>query len=48
MNCQTKVFLGHKISEKHKNEIIEICKNKNLPVFQTKLTGNYKLDFEEV
>lgn len=48
MNCQTKVFLGHRISEKHKNEITEICKKKNLPVFQTKLTGDYNLYFEEM
>jgi hypothetical protein len=48
MDCQSKVFLGYKISETHKKEIVEICKNKNLSVFQTKLIGNYKLDFEEI
>lgn len=48
MNCQSKVFLGYKISEEHKNEIIEICKKKGLPVFQTKLAGNYKLAFEKI
>ncbi len=48
MDCQSKIFLGHKISIVHKKEIVEICKNKKLPVFQTKLTGNYKLDFEEI
>lgn len=48
MNCQSKVFLGHKISEEHKTNIIEICKQKNLPVFQTKLKGNYELDFEQI
>lgn len=48
MNCQSRVFLGYKISQTNREKIIEICKSQNLLVLQAKLVGNYKIEFEEI
>lgn len=47
MSCQSKVFLGHRISLENKNKILDIAKEIHLPVFQSKPSKEkYKLEFE--
>jgi hypothetical protein len=49
MNCQTKVFLGNRMTESNQKEIIEICKAKNLTAYKAHpSTENYGLEFEQV
>jgi hypothetical protein len=47
MNCQSKFFLGMRMEPEKKAEITEICKAKNLPVYQALPAINrYGLEFE--
>lgn len=47
MDCQSKVYLGYKISSEHKAKVIDICKKNNLLVYQSSvLSGTYGIKFD--
>ncbi|TRW27117.1 DUF2971 domain-containing protein [Flavobacterium zepuense] len=49
MNCQSRVFLGYRIDQKRKKDIMDICEKKAIQVFQAKPAHDcYKLIFQKV
>lgn len=46
MNCQSKVFLGSRMNSSDKERILEICRRKNIEVYQAKTSvSHYKMEF---
>ncbi len=49
MDCQTKVFLGFRMPETHMNQILEICKSKNIEAYWAKpLATRYAVGFTKI
>jgi len=49
MNCQTKVYLGYRISPENQKKVISICQERRIPVVQATLSpSHYKLDYIDV
>lgn len=49
MDCQSSVFLGHRMEAEYKEQVLDICKHKQLAVYQARLSNNqYGLTFEKI